>query len=400
MNIKTLAVNACLIVFIVSGAAVSFAQTPQAFSWSTTPPNVASVSWTNEQIATFLDTVTSSSVDIAVSDFRFVDLDADGQLELVAGIDLSGRGEFNSVAVVRRTGANFAVQEIRALGVDSLDGILSDVNNDGKQELLIPTAVTPYLGTSAPEAEWTAVYGWSGPLLIDISVQLPSFYQTAILPGLKQNLDALQASQPGSIDVDIAQISYDKTLRISNTDPNAGFAQAIAWSSSTDAIHRILASAVLADIGTPAALSALKTLTTDADPEVVIYATGATQSIADLHFARVGIEIKPGGGTASINPTSKGKIPVAILSAPNFNAVGSVDTSSLTFGSLGTEDSLVLCNSNGEDVNGDGLLDLVCHFDTQGSAFQNGDASGTLRGKLKDGSAIKGSAPVNVLSQP
>jgi hypothetical protein len=387
------------IILLITPLSVS-AQSPQGFSWSATPPNVTSVSWTNQQIAGFLSQVTSPLVEITVADFKFFDLDADGQLELLAAVDFSGRSQFNSLVVVRRTGdTNFAVQQIDTLGVESVSGIFSDINNDGKQELLVPTAATPYLGALNPQAEWTAIYGWSGPLLIDISSHLPTYYQSTILPILKQNLDNLNASVPGTIDVDIAQIEYDKALRISGVDSNAGFAQGKLWSSSADSLHRIFAAAVLADIGTSNALNVLKMLTTDADFEVSIYATAESLSIPDLHFSPVGIAIKPGDNTSTILVSSKGKIPIAILSTPAFDAVKLVDSRSLTFGSSGTENSLAFCNPGGEDVNSDGFLDLVCHFDTPAASFQSGDASGTLRGKLKDGTAIKGIAPVRIITQ-
>ncbi len=43
--------------------------------------------------------------------------------------------------------------------------------------------------------------------------------------------------------------------------------------------------------------------------------------------------------------------------------------------------SLAFCN-RGEDVNGDGLLDLVCHFTTNTAGFKPGDTVGILRGIL------------------
>jgi CHRD domain len=91
-----------------------------------------------------------------------------------------------------------------------------------------------------------------------------------------------------------------------------------------------------------------------------------------------------------INPRSHGTIPVAILSTVTFNAVTSIDTTSLTFGRTGTENSLAFCNSGGEDVNGDGLVDLVCHFQTQLTAFQSGDTLGILNGKLIQGGPFVG----------
>ncbi len=105
----------------------------------------------------------------------------------------------------------------------------------------------------------------------------------------------------------------------------------------------------------------------------------------------VDISIKPDAAPpVPINPRSHGKIPVAILSTPTFNAVTSVDTSSVTFGQTGNEQSLAFCNAGGEDVNGDGLLDLVCHFETELTGFQSGDTLGILEGKTFSGVPIVG----------
>ncbi|MDE0721569.1 MAG: hypothetical protein OSB75_13615 [Dehalococcoidia bacterium] len=41
-----------------------------------------------------------------------------------------------------------------------------------------------------------------------------------------------------------------------------------------------------------------------------------------------------------------------------------------------------------EDVNGDGILDVVCHFYTQETAFQHGDTNGVLTGFTTGGVAI------------
>jgi hypothetical protein len=109
------------------------------------------------------------------------------------------------------------------------------------------------------------------------------------------------------------------------------------------------------------------------------------------------IDIKPGSFPNSINPKSKGKIPVAILSSATFNAVTQVDQGSLTFGHIGNELSLAFCNSNGEDVNGDTLLDLVCHFHTQTAAFESGDTQGILKGKTVGDIPIIGTDSVRIV---
>ncbi len=111
----------------------------------------------------------------------------------------------------------------------------------------------------------------------------------------------------------------------------------------------------------------------------------------------VAIDIKPGEDPPSINPKSHGKTPVAILSSSTFDATTQVDRTSLTFGHTGDERSLAFCNPGGEDVNGDGLLDLVCHFDTPKTAFQTGDTMGVLKGKTVTGTPIKGTDSIRIV---
>jgi len=96
----------------------------------------------------------------------------------------------------------------------------------------------------------------------------------------------------------------------------------------------------------------------------------------------------------AINAGNNGQISVAILSASTFDAVTSVDRSSLTFGRTGNEQSFAFCNTGGEDVNGDGLADLVCQFETQMTGFQSGDTVGILRGKTVQGAPIIGQGAI------
>jgi len=112
---------------------------------------------------------------------------------------------------------------------------------------------------------------------------------------------------------------------------------------------------------------------------------------------KVVIDIKPGEDPPSINPGRQGTIPVAILSSSTFDATAQADRTSLTFGRTGNEHSLAFCNSTGEDVNGDGLLDLVCHFDTPKTGFQAGDTLGVLKGKTVNNIPIQGSDSVRIV---
>jgi GH25 family lysozyme M1 (1,4-beta-N-acetylmuramidase) len=123
-------------------------------------------------------------------------------------------------------------------------------------------------------------------------------------------------------------------------------------------------------------------------------------SIGDLYalaglFQIVRIDIKPGDDVPSINPNSHGKIPVAILSDASFNAPMDTDTATLTFGRTGNEHSLAFCSV--EDVNGDGLPDLICHFSTQATAFQSGDTVGVLKGRTLAGIPLRGTDAIVVV---
>ncbi len=117
-----------------------------------------------------------------------------------------------------------------------------------------------------------------------------------------------------------------------------------------------------------------------------------------LCLQTVVIMIKPAAAPpVPINPKAKGKIPVAILSTPSFNALTEVAPSSLTFGHSGTEASLAFCGRGGQDVNGDGLLDLLCHFNTQQTGLLAGDTLAILKGKTVDGIKLSGSEAIRTV---
>ena len=104
-----------------------------------------------------------------------------------------------------------------------------------------------------------------------------------------------------------------------------------------------------------------------------------------------------------MNPKSKGKIPVALLShradpAKNIEEFKALDvkTRSLKFGSTGEEYSYLGCNKEGVDVNADGLLDLVCHFDNQAAKWDENDVAGILKGETGAGKAFEGRGWLNV----
>ena len=111
----------------------------------------------------------------------------------------------------------------------------------------------------------------------------------------------------------------------------------------------------------------------------------------------VDIDIRPGTMPNVVNLRSKGNVPVAILSDATFYAPTDVVIASLTFGRTGDEASFRQCSSIAEDVNADGLLDLICHFYVEVASFQAGDTQGVLKGATSGGLALKGTDSLRVV---
>jgi len=123
----------------------------------------------------------------------------------------------------------------------------------------------------------------------------------------------------------------------------------------------------------------------------------AYQELLVSGYITVDLDIKPHSFPNSINTKSRGRIPVAILSSPTFDAPAEVDKSSLTFGRTGDEASLAFCTNSNEDVNDDGLVDVVCHFYNQATGFQIGDTEGVLKGVTQGGRPFEGVDSVRIV---
>jgi hypothetical protein len=100
------------------------------------------------------------------------------------------------------------------------------------------------------------------------------------------------------------------------------------------------------------------------------------------------VDIKPGSDPNSINPSLDGDLPVAILGSESFD-VADVDVTTLAFG----PSAAPLDHSHGphfEDVNGDGLTDLLAHYRVEETGIGFGDIEACVTGETLDGWPFEG----------
>lgn len=141
------------------------------------------------------------------------------------------------------------------------------------------------------------------------------------------------------------------------------------------------------------------TTTTGTQTETVSEPPIETTTAPATDVKYVNIDVRPGSrALVRLNPKWNAVIPVAILSARGFN-VRDVDTSTLTFGRTGEEQSLRNCNKQLTRANRDRRRDLVCYFSNETAGFEAGDEEGVLKGALKDGTPIEGRAMLKVLPE-
>jgi hypothetical protein len=121
----------------------------------------------------------------------------------------------------------------------------------------------------------------------------------------------------------------------------------------------------------------------------------------ELMIAEITIDIKPGSSPNSINLGSQGLIPIAILSTEDFDAtLIDPDTVELAGAEVAVRGKSNKFMSHMEDVNGDGLLDLVVQVATANldpTSFQDGHA--ILTGETITGLMVQGTDEITIVPQ-
>ena len=138
--------------------------------------------------------------------------------------------------------------------------------------------------------------------------------------------------------------------------------------------------------------------------DVEIQAIYNAGSAGKCKFIEIEIDIKPGSDPNSINLCSHGSVPVAILGTDDYDvldAVTGVDPDTITLADANVrtvgKGNKLMCHE--DDVNSDGLWDLVCQIPTVDLAMELGttDTTADLNAQAYDGTSVMGSDAIRIV---
>jgi hypothetical protein len=110
------------------------------------------------------------------------------------------------------------------------------------------------------------------------------------------------------------------------------------------------------------------------------------------------IDIKPGSYPNSINLKSNGVVPVVILSSTEFDATQiNPETVTLAKAKVKQAGNNGKFSCGAQDINSDGLLDMVCHVITAQIVIDIGSSVAVLEAKTFSGLALRGEDSVKVV---
>ena len=140
-----------------------------------------------------------------VREYRFVDLNADGVVELVALADVSGREFFNNIEIVfptfeRPIGRQrdesefqgFVLRQVHGFEVESLEAALKDLDGDRTYEIVVADTLGPERDRTVPQATVPEIYHWNGVGYEKASAKYRWFYRDVVLPALERQLQKLE----------------------------------------------------------------------------------------------------------------------------------------------------------------------------------------------------------------
>jgi hypothetical protein len=169
-----------------------------------------------------------------------------------------------------------------------------------------------------------------------------------------------------------------KTVRLPKIGD--GFYDLYVWNGTGYDYHATIGADIDFDFIVPSGVGVSRFRVLGIEPSAALDPANPTAFVTGLKFVTTGhftgtmtpivsetiaIQLKPGTGPNCINPKSKGNVPVAILGSSV--EVETIDRSTLVIDkdSNPVTPGVVPIKTSLSDVDGDGKVDLVLHFDTQ-----------------------------------
>jgi len=135
----------------------------------------------------------------SVGDYKIDDIDDDSYAELVVTYDVSGRGFYNAIMIIRNSGNKLTQNVINGFGVGALDKHLVDVNGDHIKEILVPRLVGLYQG-SKPAAIVPYVYSYAKGAYRENSSNFRGYYINTVKPPIQKSLDDINQGRTNLTD--------------------------------------------------------------------------------------------------------------------------------------------------------------------------------------------------------
>jgi hypothetical protein len=221
-----------------------------------------------------------------ICSFKFADLRHNGVLSLVVGSGVSFSPEpCRFVAIIDKTGSGFEAYSSGGSGNYGMDvpGKIRDLRHDGKLELLLDQTIGVWQNRC--QAQWPAIYAWTGKNYTDVSDQFKDFYRQR-LKALEQKIAAIKPipTQNGTVwhppEKECLMAEAAQLKRFLGISPEAGLDQAIRLSTSESRTLRLFAEDLLEDIGGPRAVERLRILAKDRDGNVAFTAKYCLATLA------------------------------------------------------------------------------------------------------------------------
>jgi hypothetical protein len=141
----------------------------------------------------------------AILDYSFIDLSADGKLELVCRLDYSGRGISLYLIAISKIGKKFHIALLDSgMEFTNLSTIVRDIGNTGRKEVVVKVPIGISRGRAAPAPYFEHIFLYEGNQFVQADTSFRGYYRDMLLPELEQNLEneqqRLQAAREAHLD--------------------------------------------------------------------------------------------------------------------------------------------------------------------------------------------------------